>query len=501
MVFIYRSCRFKHKEEEEETMLAVHRRFGIPNFDTKRKASLQSASVLQRNKSNLSTTTTTPTTTTTTGIISTWVAKNKAFLTRMLQVWSNTSAQPPNRLSYQDASSPQIMRYQSQEISTNRIESPVVVGESMMLQTPTSSSNISPQQQQQMQSSQGLHQGHASSSQNIPNNNPNLHIHHQQIFPPNSQMVQGPMISNVQNGGQMSIGKPGGSILMQGHLPNQNGQQRIFINGPPNESSGPGRPNIQMIPVSVATSQALNQRMQLPFYNQPQYQSIVQQCDHTKPVRHQFMQPNVIVGNQNQPFNGYKQGCPQNVINHAAPTNQILQNSVIMNQPQKAWPHRNQPSSSSQNNIVVSAQIPVNQQSVYERVPPLHQHTSLPTVWAEDLNRKKIKISKSMKKRSFSAIENQHRPMESQPPCPNIDVRQIPNENNRNNLINQYSQQNHTSSSPSFMEDPSGYLAQQTALLNSTISRQTGQCSVIYIDIHWYWWWKQRVNSQSNNVR
>nr|XP_018901151.1 PREDICTED: mucin-4-like isoform X1 [Bemisia tabaci] len=34
-----------------------------------------------------------------------------------------------------------------------------------------------------------------------------------------------------------------------------------------------------------------------------------------------------------------------------------------------------------------------------------------------------------------------------------------------------------TSAAPSFMDDPSGYLAQQTALLNSTISRQTGLLS------------------------
>ncbi|KAG8226540.1 hypothetical protein J437_LFUL007881 [Ladona fulva] len=86
-------------------------------------------------------------------------------------------------------------------------------------------------------------------------------------------------------------------------------------------------------------------------------------------------------------------------------------------------------------------------------------------------------------------------------PCPNVDVRQIPLEHNRPpppNVSGSYTiitaptpnstpspsnpSLTHSQTSavnavmgvPSFMEDPSGYLAQQTALLNSTISRQTG---------------------------
>lgn len=365
-----------------------------------------------------------------------------------------------------------IMRYQSQEISTNRLESPVVVSETMMLQTPVSSSNISPQQQQQLhtqqqqqqqtqisqlhqqqqiQNTQGLHQNH----NNIQHNNSNVHIHHQQIFTPNSQMVQGPMISNVQQNSQLPVANNNNNtnILMQGQpVPGQNSHHRIFINGQPDSNNGPGRPNIQMIPISVAS----NQRIPLPFYSQQQqqpYQGVVQQCDHNKTaIRPQFMQ-----STSNQCFNGYKQGCQQNIIH---PTG----NQIMINQHQKLWPHRNvQP-----NLQHIHPQNPVNQQNVYERVPPLHQHT--PTIWSDDLNRKKVKISKAIKKRPFNNIENQHRPVDSAP-CPNIDVRQIPNENSRNTLC--FPQQS-TSSSPSFMEDPSGYLAQQTALLNSTISRQTG---------------------------
>lgn len=360
------------------------------------------------------------------------------------------------------------MRYQSQEISTNRIESPVVVGDTMMLHTPITSSNISQQQQpqqhqqQQLQSTQGLHPGHT----NAPQNNTNVHIHHQQIFAPSSQMVQGPMIPNLPQNSQMSVGNSNGSILMQGqHVPGHTSQQRIFINGQSSDpgNTGPGRPNIQMIPVSVSPNQqVVNQRMPLPFYSQQQYPGVVQQCDHNKAsIRPQFMPSN------NQCFNGYKQGCSPNIIN-SNNTNQIM-----VNQQQRPWPHKHV--QQNPQNSVVHSQNPINQQNAYERVPPLHQHTPPPTVWSEDLNRKKIKVTKSIKKRPFTGLDNQHhRPIDSQAPCPNIDVRQIPTENNRNTLLNQYPQQKTTSSSPSFMEDPSGYLAQQTALLNNTISRQTG---------------------------
>ncbi|XP_021935845.1 uncharacterized protein LOC110837716 isoform X3 [Zootermopsis nevadensis] len=140
--------------------------------------------------------------------------------------------------------------------------------------------------------------------------------------------------------------------------------------------------------------------------------------------------------------------------------------------------------------------------SGYDRVPPLHHHTPPLPVWTEEISRKKPKGSGksgllNRKQRSYNVLDHQqhHRigiagipgsggpsPMDSHAPCPNIDVRQIPIEHNRPPP----SHANNTDSSnptymagtshnvPSFMEDPSGYLAQQTALLNSTISRQTG---------------------------
>lgn len=145
---------------------------------------------------------------------------------------------------------------------------------------------------------------------------------------------------------------------------------------------------------------------------------------------------------------------------------------------------------------------PLPPPSSYDRVPPLHHHTPPPPIWTEEVSRKKPKgsgksVSASRKQRSYNIIDHHqhHRvgiagipgsggpaPMDSHAPCPNVDVRQIPVEHNRpppshpNN--NDSSNPNYVAGSnpniPSFMEDPSGYLAQQTALLNSTISRQTG---------------------------
>lgn len=404
----------------------------------------------------------------------------------MHQHQSNRMGYPENT-TQTSTSSTQMIRYQSQDISANQMNSPVIVGESMMLQPHNSSSNISsPQQQMQqqpLQNQQPLQQIHVNNQpQNVQQSCPNVHIRQHQIFGPNGQLinVQGPMIPNMPQGNQIPnqmmgnsnvINNPPNNILMSG--PNgtgQNPQQRIFINGQPSEPSGPGRPNIQMVPVSLASNQPPNQRMHLPFYNQQQqYPGIIQQCDHSKTIRPQFIQTNA-----NQVFNGFRGNCPQNVMNQQ--NNHIIQNTILTNpqQQQKIW--QNRPLGTIQQatqQIGVPAQSPQSQLNIYERVPPLHQHTPPPTIWTDDVNRKKVKVSKAIKKRSYNLLENHNRTIDAQVPCPNIDVRQIPNENNRN-MVNQFPQHNQSASSPSFMEDPSGYLAQQTALLNSTISRQTG---------------------------
>lgn len=193
---------------------------------------------------------------------------------------------------------------------------------------------------------------------------------------------------------------------------------------------------------------------------------------------------------------------------------------IMMMHQQRAPPWQQQNRNSAGNMSAGAAVMAVNQQhhspvvmptpqsnalpppSTYDRVPPLHHHTPPPPVWTEEVSRKKPKGSgkagtANRKQRSYSTLDHHqhHRigiggiqgtggstPMDSHAPCPNIDVRQIPIEHNRpppshpNNSDS--SNPNYVAGNnpnvPSFMEDPSGYLAQQTALLNSTISRQTG---------------------------
>ncbi|XP_050681244.1 uncharacterized protein LOC126976734 isoform X2 [Leptidea sinapis] len=98
------------------------------------------------------------------------------------------------------------------------------------------------------------------------------------------------------------------------------------------------------------------------------------------------------------------------------------------------------------------------------RVPPLPQHYNIMGhQWPnQDLNKKKGRVNKSPKKKN-SPVENKSMVFgnngmkylqEQKKPCDDFKA----------NL-------------PSFMEDPSGYLAQQTVLLNNTISRQVGSNS------------------------
>lgn len=332
---------------------------------------------------------------------------------------------------------------------------------------PPHSSNISQDGQQQNSSQNTTSQNNQQS--------PHIQVPPQHLISPNGQVisVQGPIHSsglhsnqlvatNGVNPSNQVIGSGNANIVLQG----QQSQQRIFISGQPVEPNGPGRPNLQVVPVTISTSrQDSNGRLQQSQYNQqPQYQGVMQQFDANK-VRGPFIQhPG------SQVVNGYR---PSGSHQH----NQIVQNPVMINPQQKVW----QRMPNIQANILQQNQIPIQQNqhaqlnsNVYERVPPLHQHSPSTTVWTDEINKKKIKI-KTVKKRPYSLIDGQHRTIESQGPCPNIDVRQIQNEQGRPVVVNQYGQQNQNpSSSPSFMEDPSGYLAQQTALLNSTISRQTG---------------------------
>ncbi|EEZ98164.1 methyl-CpG-binding domain protein 5 isoform X2 [Tribolium castaneum] len=328
---------------------------------------------------------------------------NKEGLGNQAQVWPQSptsSSQMGNRLQNYPESQ-QMVRYQNQE-QQNRIVngSPMVVGDNSTMMVPQQQSNISQQ----------IHQNHNGQNPSVPQ---------QHIIGPNGQVIslQGALNSNQVNNG----------VVIQGQnvVPNPN-QSRVFINSQPSEPSGPGRPNIQMIPVGVTNQRDAQNRLH-HFYNNQQYPQI--QYDASKQMRPTFMP------GHNQ-MNGFR---PQN--------NQIMQAPVMINNHQKMpWPNRIQ-----------------NSPNAYERVPPLHPHTPSPTMWQDEVKRKKVKLGKIVKNRPYHMMDSA-----LHAPCPNIDVRQIPAENGRQVIINQ------NSASPSFMEDPSGYLAQQTALLNNTINRQTG---------------------------
>nr|XP_022919530.1 methyl-CpG-binding domain protein 5-like isoform X2 [Onthophagus taurus] len=319
----------------------------------------------------------------------------------------------------------QFLRYQNHENQDGQInrvmsDSPVVLSEQIMVRQPQ---NISNQQQQQH------------SMQSHPqNSNPNVHIHQQQFVAPNGQVIS---IQGSVPPGQVSQMLQNNVVVQQGSP-----QQRIYINGQPSEPSGPGRPGIQMVPISISSNR-----------------SIPQQYYQSSPQQHQQQQQQYPVLGTRPPFQ------PQSNYTNCGTMHHQQQ------QQPKVW----------QNRLQVPQQPPsiINQNHHHhqlhhhlqdQRVPPLHQHTPPPNVWQDDVNRKKIsKVNKIVKKRPCIVDQQNGRIIEH--PCTNIDVRQL-QQNDHGRMVGQLQQQGN--SSPSFMEDPSAYLAQQTALLNNTINRQTG---------------------------
>ncbi|XP_015606135.1 mucin-17 isoform X6 [Cephus cinctus] len=119
---------------------------------------------------------------------------------------------------------------------------------------------------------------------------------------------------------------------------------------------------------------------------------------------------------------------------------------------------------------------PVTMQSItcntFDRVPPLHHHIPPASAWTDEVARKKAKTSKVMvkKQRQHSMVEIRNNGLDQSILSPG-------DEFNEKNQSSNHIGSTVSNTSPSFLEDPSGYLAQQTALLNSTISRQTGVSS------------------------
>lgn len=122
----------------------------------------------------------------------------------------------------------------------------------------------------------------------------------------------------------------------------------------------------------------------------------------------------------------------------------------------------------------------INKLNVYGKTSPIQNSELSGSVWIDDA-RKKMKLNKSTRKRSCIP-DVQSRSMECQELNTNVDIRCISGEN-ESVTVRQLPPHSHYAPSPSFMDDPSGYLAQQTALLNNTINRQTSKYYLILIQL------------------
>ncbi|KAL1505662.1 hypothetical protein ABEB36_005172 [Hypothenemus hampei] len=352
-------------------------------------------------------------------------AFNKEIVTSPQQIWSANNQTSHNHLQG-FAENQQNTLIRCHEPSNGQMMT-MVVGEGSAIQPQTTN----------------LHHGH--------------NIHTQQILGPNGQII------NLQEIPQGTSGMQSQNQMIQGQNINalQQHNNRIYMNAQPAEPSGPGRPNIQ-----------LNETLQIKGPEMPRKMQ-QQQIFNNQPIQHFEHDPSKNI----RQFNGFNgaRGQTQDQPHQS----QVMSNNLMQMQQQQQmqqklqWQHRMNQQQMNQMQIHQQQQNLQNQ-NVYERVPPLHQHQPAQnSIWQEDIRRKKVKLGKAVKNRQYHMIENCQ--VRTNPgPCPNIDVRQIQNDSNRSVVINQMPQHNQNASSPSFMEDPSGYLAQQTALLNNTINRQTG---------------------------
>ncbi|RZF43497.1 hypothetical protein LSTR_LSTR005233 [Laodelphax striatellus] len=306
--------------------------------------------------------------------------------------------------------------------------------------------------------------------------NRNEILQHQQSSAPTTMIIQTSqgqvMIPTAQ---AMASG-----MLVQSQPANQNG----------NQSSQVHSMNIAQSPAVVvqgghaAHINSQGQATMVLHHQNPQQglqvQTVVGGQQHHMPSHHQQRHhvvpssgSNVIPAgsgiNQQQPQQQQQHSLPSWQQNKQIQNQQMNQNVMINNQQVQQQQQQHQ-----QQHII--QQHPNNP---YERVPPLHhQQPQQMPVWqqhsVEDNSKKKYskvqnKTNLVRKQRSSPySNDHHHSATSNSEPCPNVDVRNIHNDQKNN------SQPMIFNNVPSFMEDPSGYLAQQTALLNSTISRQTG---------------------------
>ncbi|KAK5650489.1 hypothetical protein RI129_001518 [Pyrocoelia pectoralis] len=416
------------------------------------------------------------------------------------QVWPNIPGNHAQQVSNREfpdgvpnqipqGSNLQFYRYQNQEASVNRVMMDTQASsDAMNLQAPSNPNISRHHQQHSLPQSTPPSVFHA-----VPNymkqcdvSNPSqIQVHQQHIVGSNGQIIslQNPVYPNVSHlnnttnigNGSMITNSNGIIIHDQTVTANQEPQQKLFVNGQSIESSGPGRPSIQALPIIQPTQQKHegNQRLQQQGFCSESfhYQGVVQQFDGNKNVRASF--PGNCTLKPDQQYNPVVQQSNQMTI-------QSSNTPIIVHQKEKPIWQGRPPNSISNtvhiNQASLSPQIKPQTLNVEERVPPIYQHTPSLSMWSDDIARKKVKTSKNAKKRPFNIIDNS-RVVQVESSCSNVDVRQQSSESERTTILDESPQSTPNSSSPSFMEDPSGYLAQQTALLNSTISRQMGMNS------------------------
>ncbi|KAJ0178757.1 hypothetical protein K1T71_005532 [Dendrolimus kikuchii] len=227
--------------------------------------------------------------------------------------------------------------------------------------------------------------------------------------------------------------------------------------------------------------------------NQPLTPEVMQKINEQQQI---FIQQNqkqiemAMKGLRTQLAENVSQNKPQNLSQYVPQAQLVIQNgAVVKTNPAKTPPWQVKRCDSNSGNPVASPNSKLqkndnldfeesntnisedssssysssNEQIICSRVPPLPQH--YPMVghqWANvDANKKKSKGKSSKKKANLT--ENKVISLGNN----NMRVLQDPKGKSS-------SEELQTSNVPSFMDDPNGYLAQQTMLLNSTISRQVG---------------------------
>lgn len=236
-------------------------------------------------------------------------------------------------------------------------------------------------------------------------------------------------------------------------------EQKQYISRQANELCDPNQRNDGVV---VHSHQNVNHKLQQVYCNHSEVHQNTHNFFVNKNVKSAYLS-----NANNSSMNGFKTHVNKNqtltIINATAKT---------------SWQNR-MPGNVHQHNMIQSHHLPkleqntcVNKLNDYGKTSPIQASELSGSIWMDDA-RKKMKLNKSARKRSCVS-EAQSRSMDCQELHTDVDI-QCGSSENESVTGRQLPPHNHYAPSPSFMDDPSGYLAQQTALLNNTINRQTSK--------------------------